>query len=89
MYRQIQVDPSDRHYQKILWRNDPTKLLLTYQLNRVTFRRASAPFLANRTLHQLAADEAEGYSRVSATFKSEFYMDNFITCADQNVTPQT
>ena len=30
MYRQIQVDPSDRHYQRILWRDDPTKPVQTY-----------------------------------------------------------
>ena len=82
MYRQIHVAPADRHYQKILWRDDPTKPLRTYRWNTVTYGTAFAPYLATRTLHQLASDKEEIYSRAAVTFKSDFYMDDLITNAD-------
>lgn len=37
MYRQILVHPNDRHFQKILWRNNPSENLLAYDLNTVTY----------------------------------------------------
>ncbi|XP_043506296.1 uncharacterized protein LOC122526811 [Frieseomelitta varia] len=51
-------------------------------INTMTYGTASAPYLATRTLHQLASDEQEAYSRAAATFKSDFYMDDLITGAD-------
>ena len=82
MYRRIQVDPSNRHYQRILWRDDPTKPIQTYQLNTVTYGTASAPYLTTRTLQQLASDKETNYSRAAVTFKSDFYMDDLITGAN-------
>ena len=62
MYRQVKLHEEDRLFHKILWRensNDPIKV---YKLNTLTFDTASSPFLAVRTLHQLAEDERENYT---------------------------
>lgn len=57
MYRAVIINPVDRKYQHILWRDHPTEPVRTFELTRNTYGLRSAPFVAVRTLHQLAADE--------------------------------
>ncbi|XP_076661018.1 uncharacterized protein LOC143364711 [Halictus rubicundus] len=80
MYRQFLVRPQDRHYQKILWRNDKNEIA-TFQLNTVTFGLTSAPFLATRCLQQLANDELHTYSAASEVIKRDIYVDDLLTGA--------
>ncbi|XP_055522612.1 uncharacterized protein LOC129716801 [Wyeomyia smithii] len=61
MYRQIGVHPDDQPLQKILWRKNTSDPIATFQLQTVTYGTASAPFLATRTLVQLAEDEGEAF----------------------------
>ncbi|XP_012244443.1 uncharacterized protein LOC105681148 [Bombus impatiens] len=42
MYRQINMHPNDRPYQKILWREDINEPIRTYRLNTVTYGTTSA-----------------------------------------------
>lgn len=56
MYRQVLIEDDERDYQLILWRDDPSKPLMVYQLNTVTYGTASAPFLSCRCLKQLAQE---------------------------------
>ena len=80
MYRQILIHPDDRKFQKILW---PYRgKLRDFQLNTVTFGIAAAPFLAIRTLQQLACDEAHDFPRASKLLLRDFYVDDFISGAD-------
>jgi len=80
MYRQILVDPSDRHLQKIVWRytndTDPKE----HELNTVTYDLTCAPFLAMRTLRQLADDEG-GRFPYGAEARLDTYMDDILTDA--------
>ncbi|XP_023247567.1 uncharacterized protein LOC111643653 [Copidosoma floridanum] len=80
MYRQILVDPRDRSYQRILWVHQGR--IETYELNTVTFRVSSAPFLAIRTIHQLAEDERASFPRASVILKRDFYVDDLLTGAN-------
>lgn len=57
MFRQIKIHPEDAKFQKILWRDNPNEPIKTFTLDTVTYGTASAPFLAVRTLKQLARDE--------------------------------
>lgn len=50
MYRQILVDPRDRDYQRILWRESSELKIEEFQLNTVTYGTRSAPYLALRVL---------------------------------------
>lgn len=59
MYRQIWVNRQDTVAQRILWRDSPEKEMEEFELLTVTFGIASAPWLAIRSLHQLAYDEAQ------------------------------
>ncbi|XP_011699835.1 PREDICTED: uncharacterized protein LOC105457083 [Wasmannia auropunctata] len=54
MYRQIQIHPSQTRYQRILWRDDPTSDIRTYELTTVTYGTSSASYLATRCLKWLA-----------------------------------
>ena len=57
MYRQVNVHPDDRDFQRIIWRKANDEHLKEYRLRTVTFGVASAPFLAIRSLRKLAEDE--------------------------------
>ena len=80
MYRQVLVREEDRKYQKVLWIRDGK--LMTLQINTVTFGLACAPFLAIRSLHQLADDEGDKYPLAAKLLKKDFYVDNLLTGAE-------
>ncbi|XP_058802063.1 uncharacterized protein LOC131670464 [Phymastichus coffea] len=80
MYRQILVHPDDRRFQKVFWYHEGK--LAVFHLNTVTFGVACAPFLAIRTIHQLARDEAQNFPRASELLFRDFYVDDFISGAN-------
>lgn len=57
MFRQILVRSEDRVWQQIIWRKTQSDAIKTYVSNTVTYGTNCAPFLAQRTLLQLASDE--------------------------------
>lgn len=81
MYRQVQVYKTDSDFQRILWRNldEPNSDLQTYRLLTVTFGTSSAPYLAVRTLQQLAHDDGVKYPLVSERVLRDFYVDDLMT----------
>ncbi|UYV75949.1 hypothetical protein LAZ67_13001892, partial [Cordylochernes scorpioides] len=82
MYRQILIHPDDSDYQRVLWRDSPSDAIQEYKLTTITYGTACAPYLAIRTLHQLADDEATNYPVASEIVKSDFYVDDLLTGAD-------
>ena len=80
MYRQVLINPPDRQFQRIPWQRNGR--IETFELNTVTFGVSAAPYLAIRTLHQLAADERARFPRASASLIRDFYVDDWITGAD-------
>lgn len=81
MYRQILVHEDDRSYQLILWRDDPSLPLTTFQLNTVTYGLSPSPFLAIRTLHQLASDEGFKYPLAQNALIHHIFVDDIVTGA--------
>ncbi|XP_055589846.1 uncharacterized protein LOC129742027 [Uranotaenia lowii] len=79
MYRQILVDERDTPLQRILWRNSPDEPISTFELRTVTYGTASAPFLATRTLQQLADDEMADFPVGAAVLKRDVYVDDLVT----------
>ncbi|XP_043263915.1 uncharacterized protein LOC122404086 [Colletes gigas] len=86
MYRQIIVHPDDRKYQRILWRESTAEAIKTFELNTITYGTAPAPFLATRSLNQLAKDEAKNFPVAAEIFTRDFYMDDLLTGADSYET---
>ncbi|CAK9816560.1 hypothetical protein ANTQUA_LOCUS9005 [Anthophora quadrimaculata] len=82
MYRQINLHNNDRKYHKILWRENSNDPIKTFQLNTVTYGTASAPFLAVRTLHQLAQDEGTNHPIGANILRRDFYVDDVLTGSD-------
>ena len=78
MYRQILVNRKDTPYQRILWRNSVNEEIKEYELLTVTYGTASAPFLAVRTLKQLAEDEQINYKIGAKNLIENFYVDDFV-----------
>lgn len=81
MYRQIWVHPDDRRYQRVLWRVDDK--IRTFELNTVTFGVSSAPFLAIRTIQQIADEEGSKFPLAQKIMKRDFYVDDLISGADE------
>lgn len=82
MYRQIRINNSQTHLQRILWRETPHAPIKEFELTTVTYGTASAPFSAIRTLYQLASDGYENYSKASEVVKNDFYVDDSVSGAD-------
>ncbi|XP_054259230.1 uncharacterized protein LOC128983973 [Macrosteles quadrilineatus] len=78
MYRQIQVHPDDQQFQPILWRDDPSKAISTFQLTTVTMN--SSPYFAIKTL--LAENEGDAFLQASHSLRHHTYVDDIITGAD-------
>ncbi|XP_051171916.1 uncharacterized protein LOC127288483 [Leptopilina boulardi] len=82
MYRQILVDEHDTPYQQLLYRENQNETIKIYRAKTVTYGTASAPYLAIRTLFQLADDIKSEFPKVSNILKRDFYVDDGITGAD-------
>ena len=79
MYRMILVNPSDRDFQRILWRDSITEPIQEFRLNTVRYGTTCAPFLAVRCLYQLAVDSKNNYPIASDIIERDFYMDDLLT----------
>lgn len=79
MYRQIRIAPEDKPVQRLLWRNQTTKMVEEYQLNTVTYGTASAPFLATRCMTHLAHLNQDIYPLASSLIKNDMYVDDLLT----------
>ncbi|KAM8714852.1 hypothetical protein ACLKA7_001255 [Drosophila subpalustris] len=78
MFRQVLVDPRDRKYQYILWRETSDQPLRTYELNTVTYGTATAPYLAIRSMTYLADLHMNTKGIGAQAIKSSFYVDDFL-----------
>ncbi|KAK9730068.1 Pao retrotransposon peptidase [Popillia japonica] len=81
MYRQIKIHPMHTSLQRILWRpttNEPVKI---YDLVTVTFGTSSAPYLATRSLNQLAIEEGASFPTASTIIQRDFNVDDLLTGA--------
>ncbi|XP_076298577.1 uncharacterized protein LOC143217822 [Lasioglossum baleicum] len=82
MYRQIRVHADDWDLQRIVWRAHPEKTPLSYHLHTVTYGLESAPYLAIRTLQQLATYEGNRFPLATEIIQREIYVDDVLSGAD-------
>ncbi|KAL0839000.1 hypothetical protein ABMA28_016997 [Loxostege sticticalis] len=83
MYRQVRLHSEDADYHRILWRSSPQEPVEEYRLLTVTFGTASAPYLAIKTLKQIAQDEECNYgSSIADIVRQDFYVDDVLTGKD-------
>ncbi|XP_050344653.1 uncharacterized protein LOC126769778 [Nymphalis io] len=84
MYRQVLVNDREKDFQRIFWRFDANEPIRHYRLLRLTFGMPCAPYLAVKSLHQLAKDEREKYCLASDITLNDFYMDDLLTGCNDN-----
>ncbi|GFV86492.1 uncharacterized protein TNCV_2156851 [Trichonephila clavipes] len=63
----------------ILWKDSVDGPVQTYKLNTVTYGSTCAPYLATRTIQQLARDEGEHYPLAASVTIRDIYMDDILT----------
>ncbi|XP_073841332.1 uncharacterized protein [Musca autumnalis] len=76
MYRQILVNPKHTDFQRILFRCSEDEEIQEYRLKTVTFGINCAPYLALRTLLQLADDEEKRFPIGSKILREAMYVDD-------------
>lgn len=77
-YRQILVKEEDQHLQKIVWRDSPSDKIEDYQLCTVTYGTKAAPYLAMRTIKQLAQDDGHKYPLAINNLNNQLYVDDLL-----------
>lgn len=78
MYRQILLNPEHTTFQRIVFRSNSKDVLQDFRLNTVTFGVNCAPYLAIRTILQLADDVQDKYPLASNILRSSMYVDDAI-----------
>ncbi|CAK1579614.1 unnamed protein product [Parnassius mnemosyne] len=76
--RQIKLNEEDTDFQRLLWMDFESKEVRDFKLLRITFGTASAPFLAVRTLQQVATDEGQKYPLAADKVSTSFSMDDLM-----------
>ena len=82
MFTQIKVASKHQDFQRTVWRFSPNEPLQKYRLKRVTFGLSCSPYLANRTIRQLARDESSKFPRGSSVLLNSIYVDDIVTGHD-------
>lgn len=77
MFRQIRVRPEDAAYQCVLWENKHQQLGV-YRINSVVFGLSASPYLAIRTMHQVAEDEGKKYPIAKKVIMENMYVDDVL-----------
>ncbi|XP_013185504.2 uncharacterized protein LOC106131061 [Amyelois transitella] len=88
MYRQVRVSSEDVDFQRILWREDSASEVQHYRLLTVTFGTSSAPYLAIRSLRQVAYDEGVHFPIAAKKVLSDFYVDDLMSGCENFIEGQ-
>lgn len=79
IFRCIWLDEEQQNLQKIIWRTSADHMLQEYALCTVTYGTKCAPWLAMRTLKQLAIDERHNYPESANILENELYADDLVS----------
>ncbi|XP_075150557.1 uncharacterized protein LOC142224660 [Haematobia irritans] len=79
VYRQIRVNSAHTPLQRIVFRDSPQKDIQDYELQSVTFGVNCAPYLAIRTLLQLADDSENDYPHAAHILRKCMYVNDVLT----------
>ncbi|CAB3234339.1 unnamed protein product [Arctia plantaginis] len=79
MYRMVHVAEEDPNFRRILWRFQQNEPVKHFELMRLTFGTAYAPYLAVKSLQRLSDDEQSKFIAAANITKSDVYMDDLIT----------
>lgn len=81
MYRQVLHHRGDLPYLRVRYRRNPYEPIAIFELQTVTYGTASAPYLATKTLQQIAEDHRELYPAAVDAVVEDFYVDDILSGA--------
>ncbi|XP_073962973.1 uncharacterized protein [Choristoneura fumiferana] len=81
MFRQTIIHPEDRRFQLILWRERPEDPVTVYELNTNTYGLKSSPYIAIRSLLELAERDRTRFPRGASVLSRDLYVDDVCTGA--------
>ncbi|CAK1597460.1 unnamed protein product [Parnassius mnemosyne] len=84
MFRNIWINPQHTSLQRVLWRHSKSDALQCLELDTVTYGTKSAPYLACRTMLDLADKHMVTHPRAADCIKSSSYMDDYL-CGAQSL----
>ena len=82
MYREILLTDPDKHFHRFLWRTSQEQPICEYKMNRLTFGVSASPYLAVRTLQQVATDQGQDLPLVRKHMMESFYVDDLMAGAE-------
>ncbi|XP_066590622.1 uncharacterized protein [Prorops nasuta] len=82
MFRQVLINKSDQDLLRILWSSNPNLPPRDYRLTTVTYGTSCAPYLAIKTLLQLAKDEEQRYPLGAQCIQKQIYVDDIFSGSD-------
>lgn len=85
MYLRIRVTTDHHKYLKILYRFKNDKLRI-FAFNCLPFGLKSSPYLAMRTIRQLASEECYRYPEAASVAESQLYMDDLVTSLHEDIS---
>ncbi|GFV20671.1 integrase catalytic domain-containing protein [Trichonephila clavipes] len=78
----ILIEESQRDLLRIVWKDKIDSSVKIFRLTTVTYGTKSAPYLATRSLKQLAIDDGDKYPLAAKVIMSDVYIDDLLTGAD-------
>ncbi|XP_050340167.1 uncharacterized protein LOC126766422 [Bactrocera neohumeralis] len=79
MYRQILVHKDDQDFQRIVFRKSSNSPISDYKLKTVTFGINCAPYLAIRTLHEVAKTCETNLPLATSVLQTQTYVDDILS----------
>ncbi|GFX80915.1 integrase catalytic domain-containing protein [Trichonephila clavipes] len=79
MFRQIEIHPHQRHFQKNLWKKGLNEPVQMFKLNTLTYGTTPACYLSTRVLKQLSLDDRENFSKAADILLHDFYLDGILS----------
>ena len=87
MFSQIVLDPDDRRYHRILWRDmDTNSPIRTFEAVRLPFGDRASPFLAQHVIRTHAEENLENFPLAAEICLNSLYMDDALSSRDDAPT---
>ncbi|XP_051157988.1 uncharacterized protein LOC127279591 [Leptopilina boulardi] len=86
MYRMILIDERDVDLQRIVWKRPEDDKVTHFQLLTLTYGMSCSPYLALRTMQQLATDEEASFPDAARIIRKNTHVDDVFSGADDEAS---
>ncbi|XP_038116955.1 uncharacterized protein LOC119769128 [Culex quinquefasciatus] len=82
MFHQVKIRKEDRHAQRLLWRDDPTKEPEVYLMDVATFGATCSPCSTQFVKNRNAEEHSHDYPEAAEAIIRKHYVDDYLDSAD-------